>query len=127
MNKIVKLLLFQSGHSIYSLRRVTGTLQVTVWELLSGVRQKPNPEYVEKIAHALGISPEELLQLTRLSDNKITPEVLHKVIFSSVSNQNDIAQVQKDEQKFNLLSKNYDCLHITQKRRVCKWKLQKRN
>jgi len=96
MNKAIKLLLFQSGHSIYSLRRIIGTSQVTVWELLSGVRQKPNPEYVEKIAHALGISPEELLRLTRLSDDEITPEILHKVILN---------QYQRNEKKSNLLPK----------------------
>lgn len=82
MNKAVRFILNNLNHSIYSLRKLTGLSPATIWNYLSGNLVKPNPEHLEKIAHALGISPEELLWLTRLSDDEITPEILHKVILN---------------------------------------------
>jgi transcriptional regulator with XRE-family HTH domain len=120
----MKILLARFNHSIYSLRKLTGLSPATIWNYLSGNLVKPNPEYVEKIAHALGISSEKLIRLTRLSDDEITHEILHKVILSFAEAQDDIAQAQRDEEK---IQSSPSIMTVTQKRRVCKWKLQKRN
>jgi len=92
MNKVIKILLDSSGSSIYRIGKLVGLCPATIWNYLSGNLVKPNPEHLEKIAHALGISPEELLRLTRLSDDEITPEILHKVILSFAK-----AQAHRDE------------------------------